>query len=110
MSFNCRSEALSRDHIQGGKRHRSRWAGEKESHYSHEGREHRGKQTNEGKRPHTLTVRPKSPRPAELAGCPVETDVAYTLSHGSVQIITHAVVITWCVWSSRAGWKERKQQ
>lgn len=42
-----------------------------------EDREHTGgKQANKGNRPHTLTVRPKSPMPAELAGCPVEAGVA----------------------------------
>lgn len=55
--------------------------------------------------PHTLTVRPESPRPAQLTCCPVEAAVAFTLSAGRVRIQAGAPVITRGVWASRAGWK-----
>lgn len=55
--------------------------------------------------PHTLTVRPESPRPAQLTCCPVEAAVAFTLSAGRVLIQADTPVITRGVWASRAGWK-----
>lgn len=53
----------------------------------------------------TLTVRPESPRQAQLARRPVEAHVASTLAYAQVLIEAETMVITGGIRSSRAGWK-----
>lgn len=46
----------------------------------------------------TLAVRPNLPSPAQLACCPVEAAVAFTLSAGRVLIQADTPVITSGIW------------
>ena len=57
--------------------------------------------------PRTLTVRPESPRQAQLARRPVEAGVTSTLAYACVLIKADSAVIAGGIRSSRAGWNRR---
>ena len=118
VNFNFMDEALSVDgnweNIQGGKEQANGRVGKRgwmllaQVDGMHQGRMHAQLMTGENSvegMPRTLTVRPESPRPAQLTCCPVEAAVALTLSAGRVRIQADTPVITRGIWASRAGWK-----
>ena len=118
VNFNFMDEALSVDgnweNIQGGKEQANGRVGKRGWMFlaqvdgMHQGRMHAQLMTGENSvegMPRTLTVRPESPRPAQLTCCPVEAAVALTLSAGRVRIQADTPVITRGIRASRAGWK-----